>query len=89
MSYFPQGDVDLIARKGYAGVDGLLDIGKGIAKGALDFYGDKARAEGAAQAYKEQLAMQQGRGGGMPGWVLPAAIVGGAVVLVLVLKKKR
>lgn len=91
MSYKSTGNVQLVARQGYNGVGGVWDtvkdIGSGAAKGALDFYGSAQQAKGREQAYKEQLAAQQAKGGGMPSWLLPAAI-GGGVLLLVILKKK-
>lgn len=90
MSYKSTGNVQLVARQAYNGLDGvwgsIKDIGSGAAKGALDFYGSTQQAKGREEAYKAQLAAQQARGGGTPSWLLPAAI-GGGVLLLIALKK--
>lgn len=72
--------------------DSIKTIGKDALTGAINVYGEGKKQEGVTEAYKAQLeaqaAAQAGRGGGMPSWVLPAAIGGGALVLILALRKK-
>lgn len=72
--------------------DSVKEIGKDALTGAINVFGEGKKQEGITEAYKAQLeaqaAAQAGRGGGMPSWVLPAAIGGGALILVLALRKK-
>jgi hypothetical protein len=101
MSYFDIGaDEQLIARSGYAGVDGLTDylptwsqVTGAVKSGAgavLNAYGQQQQQAGASQAY-QQVAMQAAAGrSGMPEWILPVAAIGGVgVVAFLLLKKGR
>ena len=108
MSYFDVGDTELIARQGYAGTGALYaptglgvswgDV-TGLAKGALNFYGQAQASAGAAKASQEIALAQaqaaaaaaqakQSGGGGMKKYLPYALIGGGALVLLLVLKKK-
>lgn len=97
MSYLPQGqaeealgahqDLGVLDPRALNGWwDSVKSIGKGVAKGAVSVYGEQQRQEGAAEAYKAQLEAQATRKG-MPGWVIPAAVGGGALVLILLLKR--
>lgn len=95
MSYFETGSTQLIARSSYAGVDGFTDalkkLGSALKSGAssaLNFYGNQQQQAGQIQAYQQQAAARAG-GGGMPGWVMPVAIVGGVGLLALVLLKRK
>ena len=96
MSYFNKVEgTELIARRGYSDMSDWKDTaGKiwGGLTGALDFYGDKARAEGAVRAYEQasaaQAAAAQARSS-TPSWVLPAALGGGALVLLMVMRDRR
>ena len=109
MSYFDVGDTELIAREGYSGTGALYaptglgvswsDV-TGLAKGALNFYGQAQSSAGAAKASQEialaqaqaaaaQRQQQQASSGGMKKYLVPALIGGaGLVVLLVVLKKK-
>jgi len=60
---------------------------KDVAKGAASLYGSTQQQKGAMDAYKAQQAAQARQG--MPGWILPVAIGGGALALVLLLKKRK
>lgn len=95
MSYFETGSTQLIARSGYAGVDGFTDalkkLGSALKSGAgsaLNFYGQQQQQAGQIQAYQQQAAAR-GTGGGLPGWVMPVAVVGGLGLLALVLLKRK
>ena len=74
------GDVELISRKGYSGQGDWWDDVVGVGKGALDFYGEKRRAEGQAEALQAAMASQQQKSG--PDWqkMMPLLIVGGLVL---------
>lgn len=79
MSYIPQ--------------SGIWDTVKQIGGSALDILKQQGAAEGASEAYKQQLAMQQAammqkQQGGLPSWALPVGLGVGALVLFMVLKKK-
>ena len=74
MRYFQAtGNVELVARKGYSDTSGIGGTLKDLFQGGLNLYGEKARAEGRAEAYREQAHAAQPRGGGMPGWVMPCS----------------
>ena len=60
---------------------------KDVGKGAASLYGASMQQKGAMAAYKAQQAAQAKKG--MPGWILPVAIGGGALALVLLLKKRK
>ena len=88
------GSTEIIARQGYSGLGFGLDDITGAFKGALNFYGQSEQAKGAAAAAQQiaiaqaQAAQQQAqKSSGMPGWLLPVAIGGGLIAL-LVLRKK-
>ena len=96
-NYFEVGETELIAREGYGAVGLSWGDVTGLAKGALNFYGESQKTAGSAAAYKAQaelLAKQQAaaktsapKSGLMK--ALPfIAIGGGALVLLLVLRKK-
>ncbi|MCC7024559.1 MAG: hypothetical protein IT338_17160 [Thermomicrobiales bacterium] len=103
MSYFQptNGPTELIARRGYGGptptgLDGVLDkIGdfiKSGAKAAVSVYSSGQQSAGQAQAYQQIAAQQQAalqQRGGMPGWVVPVAVGGVAVVAGALLLRKR
>lgn len=106
MSYFDVGAAEqLIARRGYAGVDGILDtignIFKTGGKTALDIYGATERTKGQNELLTQQqkdrdAAMFAAAGGktttssGLPSWALPVAgIAAVGVVAFVVLKKRR
>jgi len=63
------------------------------ASSAIDWYGDKARAEGAVRAYETaaQVAAAQAAQArsSTPAWLLPAALAGGALVLFTVMRDRR
>ncbi len=100
MTYHPTGTT-LISRRGYGGptptgLGGILDtIGSFVKDGvsaAVDVYKSGQQAAGgqaALQTALQQQAAAQARPAGMPTWVLPVALVGGAGVLALVLLKKK
>ncbi len=96
MSYFPSGETELIAREGYGDLGlSMSDIksgASGVLKGALDFYGQSQRTAGQAAAY-EEMARQQAAAAAQrpatPGWVLPVALGGGALVLFLALRRRK
>lgn len=70
--------------------DSVKNIGSGVAKGALDIYGDSKKQQGAAElAAQQAAAQQQQQPGGMPGWIIPVAIgAAGLVAVVLITRKK-
>ena len=72
----------------YIATDGFFgDVWSGIKKvtgGAADVYGEGKKAEGAAAAAKAAAKKQTG----MPGWIMPVAIGGGVLALVLSLRKR-
>lgn len=84
MTYQPA-PVQLVARQGYSGTDGILDFAKNLGKAAVNVFGQQKQAEGAAQAY----ASMQPQPSGMPGWVAPVALVGVAALAFVVLRPKR
>jgi hypothetical protein len=95
MSYFSKTEgVELVARRGYSDVAGdwTDTAGNILGKigGVIDWYGEKARAEGAVKAYEQaaaaQMAAAQARPSA-PSWLLPAAIGGGALVLFMAMRK--
>jgi len=90
MSYFDLGDTTLVERVGYSGVDGVTDkIGSFVGaagKGALSLYGATKTSEGAALAYKEQLAAKQSS---MPSWLLPVSLGAVGLVAIFMITKKR
>jgi len=102
MSYFSGvGNTELIARRGYSDISDWKDVtGKiwGGLTGALDFYGDKTRAEGAVRAYETAAQAAQAQAAqaqaaqarsSTPSWLLPAALAGGALVLFTVMRDRR
>lgn len=101
MSYFQptNGPTELIARRGYGGMTptgGVLDkIGdfiKSGAKAAISVYSSGQQSAGQAQAYQQIAAQQQAalqQRSGMPGWVVPVAVGGVAVVAGALLLRKR
>ena len=70
---------------------GVTDTLKTVGSGAWDIFTGIFKQQGAAEAYKQQAATAQPMPaqGGMPSWLPYAALGGGALVLVLLLKKKR
>ena len=94
---FPPGAI--IARRGYGptptGLGGVLDtIGSFVKDGvsaAVDFYKTGQQQAGQAAAYKDiatqqaALAAQRQQAAGMPGWVMPVALLGGAGLIAAVL----
>jgi len=61
----------------------------GTATSGINYYGQKQVTEQERLRLQQaQLLASQPRGGGTPGWVVPVAIGGGLLVLLLVLKKK-
>jgi hypothetical protein len=67
------------------------DLWSGVKKAGgvgVDVLKQQGVAEGQAQAYQAQIAAQQA-GPQTPKWLLPVGIAAGAVVLVLILRKKR
>jgi hypothetical protein len=95
MSYFDVGATELVARQGYSGMGDFTDTVKGLLSGGLNFYGQAQQTAGKAAAYEEiakaQAAAASGRKppGRTPKWLLPVGLGAGALVLVLLLKKKR
>ena len=98
MSYFPSGETELIAREGYSDLgvswDDIKSGASGVLKGALSFYGESQKTAGQAAAYEAMARAQAeaaaGRpAAGMPKWLLPVALGGGALVLVLMLRRKK
>ena len=100
MSYFDvAGPEQLIARRGYAGLEeplgGIMDkIGKfvsGAGKAALNIYDSGKTSEGQAQAAKEIAAQQAAaaRGSSMPSWALPAGLAVAGVAVFMVMKKRK
>ncbi len=93
MSYFDVGETELVAREGYAGMGVDWEDVTGLAKGALNFYGESERAKGRA-AVAEQIAILQAKGqrapesAGMQRFVPYLAVGGGALLLFLALRKK-
>lgn len=72
----------------YIATDGLVgDVWGGVKSifgGAATVYGEGKKAEGAAAAAKAAAKKQTG----MPGWIMPVAIGGGVLALVLLLRKR-
>jgi len=102
MSYFDvAGPEQLIARRGYAGLEeplgGIMDkIGKfvsGAGKAALNIYDSGKVSEGQAQAAKEIAAQQSAaagnRGSSLPSWALPAGLAVAGVAVFMVMKKRK
>lgn len=75
----------LVARKGYMDTSGFWsDLGSKLKTGfttSADIYHQYK----AGEAPPQPVAVQ---GGGTPGWVLPAALIGGGLLLFYVLKKR-
>ena len=76
-------------------LDGWTDTLKDFGKTALSTIQAHGEAKGSAAAYKAQaeaLAAQRAAAaapsGGMPKWLLPVGIGAGALVLILILKKR-
>lgn len=96
MSYFSQGQTELISRPGYSSIGAdepsWFDKLKDAAGGALNFYG-QAQAGAALQREQEiraaEAAKQQQASSGTPSWVLPVAIGGVALVAVVLLTRKK
>ena len=86
MSYLP-----LTSMKAPVPQSGVTDTLKTVGSGAWDIFTGIFKQQGAAEAYKQQAAMTQApvQPSGMPSWLPYAALGGGALVLVLLLKKKR
>jgi hypothetical protein len=77
-----------IAQSGFWGT--VKSIGSELGTGVINIYGGREREAGAREAMEAQLAAEQARkqaAGGMPSWVLPAAI-GGGILAIILLKKK-
>jgi hypothetical protein len=93
MSYIkaePTRKTVLVARRGYSDTSGLWDSIKSGVTGGVEFYGKYQQEKGELEAYKAGAGQQAAVSGGMPGWVLPVALVGGgALILYLVMKKRR
>ncbi len=98
MSYFPQGETELIAREGYGDLglsfEDIKSGAGGLLGGALSFYGESQKTAGRAAALEEiaraQAAAAAGRQmGGTPAWLLPVALGGAALVLVLMLRRRK
>lgn len=97
MSYFSKTEgTELIARRGYSDVAGdwtdTLGNVLGKAGNVLNWYGDKARAEGAVRAYEQAAAAQAAAAQARPStpsWLLPAALGGGALVLVMAMRSRK
>jgi hypothetical protein len=93
-NYFPTGQVQLVSRKGYSDLGGVVDWIKGAASSVLNFYGETQQTAGRAAALEEMARIQAEAAAAapppakMPGWVLPAALGGGALILFLALRKK-
>lgn len=69
---------------------GFFDTVGGILKGGVDIFASGERAKGAAAAQEATIAqLSQQRQSQIPGWVLPVALGGGALVLVMVLRRRR
>lgn len=89
----------LVERRGYGpsptGLAGVLDtIGSFVKDGfsaAVDVVKSSQQQAGAAAAYKDiasqQAALAAQRQAGMPSWILPVALVGGAGLIALVVLK--
>ncbi len=97
MSYFPQGETELISREGYGDLglswSDIKSGASGVVGGALDFYGQAQKTAGQAAAYEEiaraQAAAAAGRpAAGMPSWLLPVGLGAGALVLVLMMRRR-
>lgn len=102
MSYLPQGqaeealgvyqDLGVLNPRALNGWwDSVKAIGKGVVEGAVNVYGEQQKAKGAAEAYRAQLEAQAfaqaAQREEIPKWVIPAAIGGGALLLILLLKR--
>jgi hypothetical protein len=91
MSYLPTGSYE--QDLGASFTESLTTFGKKAGSAVLDTFRTLEQQKGREQAFKEQaqmLAAQQGQrpGSGMPSWVIPAAIGGGVLVLILMMRKK-
>lgn len=92
MSYIkaePARKTVLVARRGYAGTSGFLDSVKDAVTSGVDFYGKYNQEKGELEAYKAGAGQQAAISGGMPGWVLPVALVGGGALLLYFVMKRR
>lgn len=84
MSYYkaePTRRTVLVARKGYSDTSGVWDKIKTAFTTSADIYHQYKAGEQPAQPVMVSE-------GGMPGWVLPVALIGGGLVLFYVLKKR-
>lgn len=91
MSYFSQGQTELISRPGYSSTEGWWDSLKEAAGGAITFYG-QAQTGAALQREQEIRAAEaakQAQASSTPSWVLPVAIGGVALVAVVLLTRKK
>lgn len=100
MSYFTSAGDTLVSRRGYGGptptgLSGVLETIGGFVKdgvsAAVDIYNSGQKAAGGQAALQQVVAQQQpAPRSGMPTWVMPAAVLGGAGLLAfVVLNKKR
>lgn len=85
---------NLIARRGYGAMGGVTDFLKGAASSAIDFFGSKAKAEGASEAMAAQnaqlAAALAARQSPPPSNLLLYGGIGlAAVAAVLILKKRN
>jgi len=86
MSYLPSGQYR-------QDLGNLFDVVKSFGKTAVDVAQQYGSQAGQAEAYRQMALAQKTAAApaaapGMPSWLLPAVIGAGALVLILVLKKK-
>ncbi len=68
--------------------DSVKSYGKDIGKGALEIFGEAKKREGAAELAAQQAGAQAQPAGG-PSWILPVAIGGGVIALVVLLTRRK
>lgn len=67
----------------------VLDSVFGGLKAGINYYGQTKQQEGALNVLQQGGAMQQPVDSGMPSWLLPVALLGGGIALVVYLKKRK
>lgn len=69
--------------------DGFFSWGKGVLESGFNFFASGERAKGEAAAYEEMAKnLSAGQRQQTPAWVWPAAIGGGVLALVLIMRRR-
>lgn len=67
---------------------GIVDAAKSVIGSIFGIWGQSKVAQGQAQAY-QTMAQQQAAANATPSWLMPVAIGGAAIAVVLLLKKRK